>query len=82
MGVRIIPERPERTSADSLAEALAKAGAFALLVLLATLAGICFGSTSAAEQTEQLRAEAVKRGHAEYYLDDNRQRQWRWRDLK
>lgn len=26
--------------------------------------------------------EAVKQGHAEYYLDDKHERQWRWKEIK
>lgn len=26
------------------------------------------------------RHEAVNQGHAEYYLDENHKRQWRWKD--
>lgn len=27
-----------------------------------------------------LKAEAVEAGHAEYYLDENHDRQWRWKE--
>ena len=26
--------------------------------------------------------EAIKQGHAEYYLDENNERQWRWKDCE
>lgn len=27
------------------------------------------------------RDKAVKQGHAEYYLDDNHNRMWRWKEI-
>lgn len=31
---------------------------------------------------DQWRDEAEERGHAEYYLDDENNRQWRWKDCE
>lgn len=28
---------------------------------------------------EDMESEAVKAGHAEYYLDENSERKWRWK---
>ena len=29
-----------------------------------------------------MKNHAVKAGRAEYYLDDNNERQWRWKEIK
>jgi hypothetical protein len=29
----------------------------------------------------QMQKEVVKAGHAEYYLDENHERQWRWKEI-
>ncbi len=49
--------------------------AFLLGYLLGLLLGLGSGK-------ESLRSEAVKSGHAEYYLDANNERHWRWKEVK
>jgi len=44
-------------------------------VVLMTLVIINFGYTH-----DEAHNEAVNAGHAEYYLDDKHERQWRWKD--
>lgn len=31
---------------------------------------------------DSIRKEAAKLGHAEFYLDEKAERQWRWKDIK
>jgi hypothetical protein len=52
-------------------------GVIAILVLV-TICGLsfCIGQASG---TGLAHEEAVKAGKAEYYLDANNQRQWRWK---
>lgn len=40
-------------------------------------AAAMFGCLTTPDRTWRL--EAVKKGHAEYYFDNNYERQWRWR---
>lgn len=47
------------------------------LVLSVALAAL-FGLVTHGCTADQWRNEAAKQGHAEYYLDENHQRQWRW----
>lgn len=37
-------------------------------------------SSHVEEGRQQLRDEAVKANHAEYYIDTNNQRAWRWKE--
>lgn len=46
---------------------------FVLIFILGFIAGSFHGFNSA-------RKEAVAKGKAEYYLDNNHQRQWRWKE--
>ncbi len=45
-------------------------GAFIVFIVC-----VCVGFT----RTEHWHNEAVKSGHAEYYLDENSNKQWRWK---
>ncbi len=56
-----------------------------LLTVIAFIIGvICYCVVHVALCVGELtiKDEAVKAGHAEYYLDGNNERQWRWRDIK
>lgn len=50
-----------------------------LLLFVGSVIGDYMGFDSGANY---MRAEAVKAGHAEYYLDAENNRQWRWREAK
>lgn len=47
----------------------------ALLVALGAIAGQAAGVV-------EMQREAVKKGVAEYYLDEKHERQWRWKEAK
>lgn len=38
--------------------------------------------TATGSSASQLRDKAVEAGHAEYYLDENNERQWRWKPIQ
>ena len=52
------------------------AGMIALFAIIAFGVGMFCGSCT---QRNQCTDEAVKIGHAEYYLDSEHNRQWRWK---
>lgn len=39
-------------------------------------------ATGKVEVETKWEEATVKLGHAEYYLDENNQRQWRWKEIK
>ena len=41
---------------------------------------IVFFTNPIGHETRQMHNEAVTTGHAEYYLDENNERQWRWKE--
>jgi len=45
--------------------------------LLSLFAGSIIGCML---EDEHHKDEAVKQGHAEYYLDENNEKQWRWKE--
>lgn len=49
------------------------AGAFLITVV---------GSAIIVNHDAEWKKDAVKRGYAEYYLDENNDRQWRWKEGK
>lgn len=50
-----------------------------LLVIMACILCILFGGTiSDGCSRKQFEDEAVKLGHAHYYLDENNNKQWEW----
>jgi putative Ca2+/H+ antiporter (TMEM165/GDT1 family) len=51
----------------------------AIVAMMFLLTGIFFGGYLA---TEDMMLKAVKAGHAEYFLDSNNQKQWRWKEIK
>lgn len=53
-----------------------------ILMLLCFAMGFCVAMTIATTFGRRIEEEAVKAGHAEYYLDQNNQRQWRWKEIK
>lgn len=55
--------------------------AVAIFCCISAMAGILVGViTSNIARDAVWKAEAVEAGHAEYYLDENNERQWRWKD--
>jgi hypothetical protein len=48
-------------------------------VIVAFIAG-CIGgySQGCKDMTEAMQFEAISNGHAEYYIDENHNKQWRW----
>lgn len=70
---------PPETNCDQ--ERMAKAAAIAVGVLATLVVLLLFASAVAAAFTQldhRWERAAVKAGHAEYYLDNNNERQWRW----
>lgn len=51
----------------------------ASIFVLGAVIGIMVGISIAAYSYECLKQEAVKKGKAEYYLDDQYVRRWRWK---
>ena len=47
--------------------------------LCGTILGILIGVAAMAFIQVDLKMEAVKAGKAEYYLDENNNKQWRWK---
>ena len=62
-----------------MGEKLAGQVAWLALVIFAWVGGLLVGR--GVEQTV-MRDEAAKAGHAEYYLDENHERCWRWLPAK
>lgn len=54
------------------------------LLFLAALAAFIMAIVTAARayELDQCRQEAVRAGHAEYYLDKEQIRRWRWKEAK
>jgi len=58
---------------------------YQLLIIAIGIAGAVYGffhlgvQLGREEVTEEFQDDAVKQGHAEYYLDSNNERQWRWK---
>ena len=48
----------------------------AILIAIAVFGGYWAG---AASEHDDFQEKAVNEGHAEYYLDENNERQWRWK---
>lgn len=48
-------------------------------LLCGTILGILIGVAVMVLIQVDLKMEAVKSGHAEYYLDENNNKQWRWK---
>ncbi len=51
------------------------------VIIMGILATALLFTVNSCDVTEAHTA-AVKAGHAEYYLDANNERQWRWKDNK
>jgi len=53
-----------------------------IFVFFAFLAFCIGGSEGDRFARESMQDEAVRAGHAEYYLDKDNNRQWRWKECK
>lgn len=48
-------------------------------VIMVFICGFLLGRL-VGNKTDEFHDEAVKKGKAEYYLDENNERQWRWKE--
>lgn len=48
-------------------------------VLVAAFIGVVLYTGGRCDERDKWEKEAVERGHAEFYLDHNHERQWRWK---
>lgn len=55
-----------------------KDGLILISYLLMIIIGFIAGALGTKNPRSYFEAEAVEAGHAEYYLDENYDKQWRW----
>ncbi len=52
---------------------------YMLNILLGLLVGVFLGALVSVWVHMDWQRDSVKQGHAEYYLDENNNKQWRWK---